>query len=76
MFVILTVVSIAIGVIYNWSLLIDIMTNENNSNHWSVIIFDLIDFVTEMAKIALFFVIIFNLAYYGIKSIFRLLKLE
>lgn len=76
MSVILTVLSIAIGAIYNWSLLVVIMTNENNSNHWSVIIFDLIYFATEIAKIAFLFVIIFNLAYYGIKSVFRLLKLE
>ncbi|MFS0688301.1 hypothetical protein AB1K89_03480 [Sporosarcina sp. 179-K 8C2 HS] len=76
MFVFLTAISIVIGVLFNWALLVDISTNENASEHWTIIFFDLTYFTTEVGKIALTFATILNLTYYGTKSIFRPLKIE
>lgn len=70
MFVILTAVSITIGVVYYWSNLIGAFIIEDPAQHWAVICVDLIYFAIDVAYLAFFFVIVMNLAYYGIKSIF------
>jgi len=75
MFVLLLAVSIVIGALFNWSLLVDIMTNENASNHWTVIFFDFIFYITEVFKVALVFATVLNLSYYGFKRFFQTLKI-
>ena len=76
MFVFLTVISIVIGALFNWTLLVDILTAENAWEHWIIIIFDLIYYTIEAGKIALTFAVILNLVYYGIKSIFRPIEIK
>lgn len=78
MFVILSFVSLVAGIGINFSLFVEVITNDNPSVSWWVIFFDLPYCLFQTLKIAFVIAIVLNLTYYGIKRIveFFYLKLE